>query len=168
MRAPHANDPSTGSYEILKLNLERIAGAVEGEYSENDRRLNWFLLFQAFLFQGYATALQAITSATATGAVEVSHARLLLGIIMIIGVLTSTLTVIATRAGIHAIEWLKNMRESVCENEAVDLGIQNVGFPVNSHLHHLGLLPTKWAPPVILMAWAALSVHALNVGLVRV
>lgn len=97
MRLPHPDDPSNGSYEILKLNLERIAGAVEGEYAENDRRLNWFLLFQAFLFQGYATALQAVTGASETVPNEAAHARLLLAILIIIGVLTCTLTITGAR-----------------------------------------------------------------------
>ena len=40
-----ANDDADklGEYELLKLNLERIDAAVNGEYEENDRRLNWFL-----------------------------------------------------------------------------------------------------------------------------
>lgn len=168
MRPAHHNDPGNGSYEILKLNLERIAGALEGEYAENDRRLNWFLLFQAFLFQGYATALQAITGASGTVSLEVAHARALLAILIVIGVLTCTLTIMATRAGIRAIEWLKSKRENVCEIEAAGLGIENVGFPVSGRLHHLGLLPTKWAPLAILAAWAGLTIHAVHVDLFRI
>lgn len=164
MRKPQKGDPGKNSYEILKLNLERMNSAVEGEYAENDRRLNWFLLFQAFLFQGYATALQAITGA-ANPSAEVQHARTILAILIAIGVLTTGLTIIATQAGIRAIEWLKNQRETVLEVNASSLGLMKVGFPVTGRLHHLGLLPTRWAPWVILLGWCFVWIHGFGKGI---
>lgn len=168
MLPPQESDPGSGSYEILRLNLERISAAVEGEYTENDRRLNWFLLFQAFLFQGYATALQAITGASNHASPEVAHARALLVVIIAIGTLTTVLTIRSTRAGVQAIEILKTERETVTEKVAEQLGILKVGFPVTDKLHHLGLLPTRWAPPTILSAWACVIIHAVYVNLLAI
>lgn len=161
MRQGHPDDPSKDSYEVLKLNLDRIGAAVEGEYAENDRRLNWFLLFQAFLFQAYATFLQSITGASSHEA-EIQHARAVLVIVVLVGLATSALTVLATRAGIRAIEWLKRERETVMEDDAQTLGIKNVGFPVTGHLHRLGLLPTRVGPWIPMVAWLWILVSSLS------
>ena len=163
MRQPQPSDLSKESFEILKINLERVNSAIEGEYAENDRRLNWFLLFQAFLFQGYATALQAITGAQTITA-EVHHAHTLLAILVAVGVLTTAVTLVATRAGIRATEWLKNERETVLEGNAANLGLMSVGFPVSGRLHHLGLLPTRWAPWVILAGWCFVWINGWSKG----
>jgi hypothetical protein len=153
-------DSESRSFQILQLNLARIDAAVDGEYEENDRRLNWFLLFQAFLFQGYATALQAITGAQDHDS-EVKHAAVLMMIIIAIGFITSWLTLVATRAGIIATERLKRLREEKFAKLADTLKITTAGwFNLCDPLHHKGLLPTKWGPMIILIAWILVAAHA--------
>lgn len=60
---------------------------------------------------------------------------------------------------------MKNERETISEVDADALGINKVGFPVGESLHHLGLLPTKWAPPAIFTAWVCVIIHAIYVNL---
>jgi hypothetical protein len=147
--------------ELLKLNLERIDAAVENEYAENDRRLNWFLLFQAFLFQGYATALQAITGANAGHERQVGHAVVLMVIIIAVGLITSGVTHVSTQAGIDAVVQLKGAREGY-RNEVEAQQIFTGGwFPQHDpqRLHDKGLMPTRWGPRVIIVAWIAVALH---------
>lgn len=145
--------------ELLLLNLKTVADAVESEYLENDRRLNWFLLFQAFLFQGYATALQAITGANQGHASLLRHATLLMVCIIVVGLITSVLTLISTKAGIEAIEKLKLTREHYRKAaEAYDIATDG-WFPKSDPLHGKGLLPTKWGPPALLIAWILVALH---------
>ncbi|MER2511206.1 MAG: hypothetical protein ABTQ25_02085 [Nitrosomonas ureae] len=148
--------------ELLLLNLEKIEAAIDGEYAENDRRLNWFLLFQAFLFQGYATALQAITGASNGDKSHLAHALVLMMIIVAVGLITSCVTHISTQAGITAVEKLKNVREQY-RNDAEALRISTDGwFPKSDpqRLHDKGLMPTRWGPRIIIAAWIAVALHS--------
>jgi len=163
MTDPNEIDESSPSKppELLLLNLERIDAAVEGEYAENDRRLNWFLLFQAFLFQGYATALQSITGAGNGHERQLTHAMVLMVIIIAIGLITSYVTHVSTQAGIDATEKLKQVREQY-RSDAEALKISTDGwFPKSDpqHLHDKGLMPTRWGPRIIIVAWIAVAFH---------
>lgn len=148
--------------ELFLLNLERIDAAVDGEYAENDRRLNWFLLFQAFLFQGYATALQAITGASSGHERQLAHAMVLMVVIIAVGLITSGITHVSTQAGIHATEKLKQLREDRYRQDAESWNVSTDGWFSKSdplRLHDKGLLPTRWGPRIIFMAWIAVSLH---------
>ncbi len=148
-----ANDDDPNEYELLKLNLERIDAAVDGEYVENDRRLNWFLLFQAFLFQGYATALQTLKEDN-LAAFAIHQSYLLIGVILLVGLVTSVLTLISTTAGITATNQLKAERKTEYADLARKYKVTTAGwFSLDNPLHHKGLLPTKYGPIVIVVAW---------------
>ncbi|WP_152606713.1 hypothetical protein [Aquabacterium sp. NJ1] len=145
--------------DLLLLNLQRVDAAVDGEYSENDRRLNWFLLFQAFLFQGYATSLQAITGANPEHKNLIPHAQALLITIIAVGLITGLLTHLSTQAGISAIEELKQEREKL-RVEAEFWRISTAGwYPKSDPRHDQGLLPTRWGPRISFVAWIALAIH---------
>lgn len=165
MTDSNAEDKSLSSKppELLLLNLEKIEVAVDGEYTENDRRLNWFLLFQAFLFQGYATALQAITSAGNGHERLLEHAKTLMIVIIFVGLLTSFVTHVSTQAGIDAVEKLKQVREQY-RNDAEAFKISTDGwFPKSDpqRLHDKGLMPTRWGPKIIFTAWIVVALHSI-------
>jgi|GEM_PF-3998951 len=153
------------SMELEKLmeRLRRASTAVEYEYAENDRRLTWFLVFQAFLFQAYATALQAL--ATANGAkADVEYVRLFVWLVCAVGMATAAFTGLSTGAGIVAILSLKRTREERVEAEAEAAGFERMGFGVKNTLHWLGLLPTIIFPWLLLLAWWWLLARALRSG----
>ncbi|WP_143133237.1 hypothetical protein [Pseudoduganella namucuonensis] len=156
------NSPPDKLRELLLLNLERIDAAVDGEYAENDRRLNWFLLFQAFLFQGYATALQAIIGGGDKDEGQLAHAMLLMVVILAVGLITSCMTHVSTQAGILATEMLKQLREDKFRRDAEALNILTDGWFSKSdpqRLHDKGLLPTRWGPRLIFIAWIVVALH---------
>ena len=150
--------------EKLMERLRRAATAVEYEYAENDRRLTWFLVFQAFLFQAYATALQALATANPAQVNDIAYVRLFVWLVCIVGVVTAGFTGVSTGAGIAAILTLKRTREEKVEKEAQPLGFEPMGFGVKNALHWLGLLPTVAFPWMLLSAWWWLVVRALRSG----
>ena len=157
---PATNHEYPNEYELLKLNLERIDAAVNGEYEENDRRLNWFLLFQAFLFQGYATALQTLKEDNLSN-FALHQSYLLIAVILLVGLVTSVFTLISTKAGIIATNLLKEDREKAYKELTSKYKITTAGwFSLNNPLHHKGLLPTKCGPMVIVVAWLLVSIYA--------
>ena len=151
--------------EILLERLRRAATAVEYEYAENDRRLTWFLVFQAFLFQAYATALQTLGSAADSASPTLkalfSHTHYFVWVICMVGIVTSGVTVVGTFAGMHAAAELKRTREQQIEAEASQFGIEKMGFGVDTCRHWLGLLPTLVFPSLLLICWLGLLVRAL-------
>lgn len=147
-------DPS--HFEMLTERLRRADAAVESEYEENNRRLNWTLIFHAFLIQAYATCLQILDNDQNTNGTDNLFAWSIIFVICTIGTLTAFITVKATGAAIDAICIEKNTREKV-EIEAVEYGFESHGFPIKEKLHRLGLLPTKYFPVILLSAWVIIS-----------
>lgn len=149
------------NFDTLMERLRRSATAVENEYAENDRRLTWFLIFQAFLFQAYATALQALTSSVVGDNNDVSYVRDYIWVICAVGAVTAALTALSTSAGVYAIHKFKITREAV-EKEAQDIGVEPIGFRTNTPLHWLGLLPTLTFPWMLFIVWCFLTVRAFT------
>lgn len=151
------NKDEVRHFDKLTERLRRADAAVESEYEENDRRLNWTLIFHAFLFQAYATCLQILDSDENKNSsiIDNSFVWAIIFIICSVGFFTSIITWTATKAAIQAICIEKDKREKI-EKEAEEYGFESHGFPTREKLHHDGLLPARFFPGILFLAWFSL------------
>lgn len=143
--------PIGTSYRALRL--QRAYTAVENEYEENDRRLNWSLIFHAFLFQAYVICLQTLSNNSDNSGISSSQILLMLFVICIVGTLTALITLISTRSAIKALESAKEIRQKISQEALKKYGIEIFGYSVTDKLHNKGLLPTRAFPWILLVAW---------------
>lgn len=144
-------------FDKLTERLRRADAAVESEYDENDRRLNWTLVFHAFLFQAYATCLQILDNDITQTPPIVNNLFIwaIIAIICSVGFFTAIITWTATNAAIQAICIEKDKREKI-EKEAEEYGFESHGFPTWEKLHRDGLLPARFFPGILCLAWLSI------------
>lgn len=149
-------------FEKLIERMKRASTAVEYEYQENDRRLTWFLVFQAFLFQAYATVLQSISQIPSGNIVISEYNHFFLWVICVVGILTAFFTSVSIITGVIAAIQTKEIEAKV-ESEAEEKHhFEPFGFWVHKRfMHWIGLLPTLTFPVLLFIAWLLLFVRAV-------
>jgi len=143
--------------EYLIMERNWIQESIDNEYELNAQRINGYLVFNAILFG----ALGVLVSTNIP--IEIGIVLFLFGMCFL-GAVVSYISMRSVNAGINQIEELKKRRELIFQKINYHLKIEIIGADLSSINHNLGLMPIRWYPKLLVLAWFLIFIWILCLG----